>query len=153
MPTTLDDAIERVQFCYPQIYYACHTRHVRKKSNALHVSARDSEMLVHLDRVRPTTVTSLASHMDLSASTVSEAIAKLESHGYVVKHRGTSDRRQVGLVLTAKGVDTVRATSVLEARKLRAVLGALSPRDLRRTVAGLVSLADACRRLPSKRRR
>jgi hypothetical protein len=24
---TVDHAVERVQFAYPQIYYACHTRH------------------------------------------------------------------------------------------------------------------------------
>ena len=153
MTTTLDQAIERVQFCFPQIYYACHTRHERRKSGALHVSTRDSEMLVHLDRDRPTTVTSLARHMDLSASTVSEAISKLEMHGYLHKSRAGRDRRQVGLVLTAKGAEAVGATSVLERRKLRAVLASLSRPDLARVVNGLGRLADACRDLPSKRRR
>ena len=152
MTTRLDQAIERIQFCYPQIYYACHTRHERRKSSAVHLSTRDSEMLVHLDRDRPTSLTSLARHMDLSASTVSEAISKLGMHGYLHKSRGR-DRRQVGLVLTAKGVEAVRATSVLESRKLRAVLAGLSKPDLARVVGGLGRLAEACRELPSKRRR
>ena len=74
---TLDQATERIQFCYPQVYYACHTRHARARSTAAHLSMRDSEILVHLDRSTPLTLTELASHMDLARSTLSEAVSKL----------------------------------------------------------------------------
>ena len=93
---TIAEAIERIQFAYPQIYYACHTRHARRRSTAHHVSGRDSEILVHLDRAAPTSLSALARHMDLSLSTLSEAITKLTAHGYVVKTPGRAgDRRQV----------------------------------------------------------
>ena len=48
---TLDQAIERIQFCYPQVYYACHTRHVRARSTAAHLSMRDSEIYNPIFRV------------------------------------------------------------------------------------------------------
>ena len=142
---TTDQAIERIQFCYPQVYYACHTRHVRRRSDAGHLSPRDSQILVHLDRQTPMTLTTLARHMALSASTLSEAIAGLVDHGYVSKASGPDgDRRRVGLVLTPRGVDAVRASSVLEAARLRAVLARLSKKDVAIVVDGLTRLARAC---------
>jgi len=142
----IDDAITAVQFCYPQIYYACHTRHERKRSSAYRLSRRDAELLVHLSPASPTSLTELADHMDLAASTLSEAVAKLETLGYLQKSQPRGgDRRRVGIVLTKKGVDAVRATSVLEPARLRAVLGRLSDRDLAAVTNGLRLLARACR--------
>lgn len=144
---TLERAVERLQFCYPQVYYACHTRHERQRSDASHLSARDSAILVHLDRATPLTLSELAAHMDLSRSTLSEAITRLAAFGYIArKAHATRDRRHVGLVLTQKGVDAVRSASVLEARRLRTVLSTLSRSDLEHVVNGLEMLARACRR-------
>ena len=143
---TLDHAIERIQFCYPQVYYACHTRHDRSRSSASHLSARDSEILVHLDRSTPITLTELASHMDLARSTLSEAVSKLEKFGYLEKASRGADRRHIGIVLSRKGVEAVRQTSVLEHRRLHAALSRLSRADLSAVIAGLETLARACRR-------
>jgi DNA-binding MarR family transcriptional regulator len=145
---TLDAAVALVQFAYPQIYYACHTQHRRERTNAVHLSARDSEILVHLDRRVPRTLGELARHMDLAASTLSEAIAELVEHGYVHKQTGAGDRRRVGLLLSAKGADAVRAASVLDADRLGAILGTLSVRDRTKVVDGLRVLARACRPRP-----
>jgi DNA-binding MarR family transcriptional regulator len=143
---TIDTAISLVQFCYPQVYYACHTRHERKRSSALRLSRRDSELLVHLDRSRPAALTDVARHMDLAPSTVSEAVTKLEALGYLQKApASTGDRRRIGLVLTAKGVEAVHATSVLEPARLRGVLKRLSKRQLAAVTDGLTILAEACR--------
>jgi DNA-binding MarR family transcriptional regulator len=142
---TTDQAIERIQFCYPRVYYACHTRHVRRRSSDVHLSWRDSEVLVHLDRKTPMTLTTLARHMALSPSTLSAAIAKLESYGYVSKAVASGgDRRRISLLLTPKGVAAVRATSVLEADRLRAVLMRLTRKDRDVVVDGLTRLAAAC---------
>jgi DNA-binding MarR family transcriptional regulator len=146
-PVTTDEAIERIQFAYPQIYYACHTRHGRRQTTSARVSASDAQLLVHLDRRDGTRVSELASHMGLSRSTVSEAVSRLSGMGYVTKTReGERDGRLVRLRLTPAGVAAVRAVSVLEARRLRRVLGALSLGDVKRAVAGLAMLAEACRR-------
>ena len=142
---TLSQAVERIQLCYPQIYYACHTRHARRRSNPFRLSTRDSDILVHLDTAAPTSLVVLARHMDLAASTVSEAITRLEDFGYVTKAPGLGDRRRVGIMLTAKGATAIRATSVLEARRLAEVLGRLSRADLNVVTAGLGLLAGACR--------
>lgn len=144
---TIQEAIERIQFSYPQIYYACHTRHQRRRSNAFRLSTRDAEILIHLDRSVPTTLSALAGHMDLAASTLSEAISRLVRHGYVLKSVAQRpDRRRVGLVLSPRGMEAVLATSVLEPRRLEAVLDRLTKRELATVVDGLSLLARACRR-------
>lgn len=151
---TIDRAIERIQFCYPQVYYACHTRHDRARSSEKRLSARDSQILVHLDGHAGLTLSDLAAHMDLSRSTLSEALTKLERFGYVAKAaHAARDRRHIGLTLTRKGAAAVRAGSVLEARRLRAVLSTVSARQLDAVVAGLETLARACRPAAGARRR
>lgn len=146
---TLDEAVERVQFAYPQIYYACHTRHGRRRSNPFRLSHTDAELLVHIDREDGSLVSSLAGHLSLSRSTVSAALTRLASLGYVVKEKVSGgDRREVRMRLTPSGVSAVRATSVLEAWRLRAVLGRLSRADRLRIVEGLGRLARSCRATP-----
>jgi DNA-binding MarR family transcriptional regulator len=143
---TLNQAVEHVQFCYPQIYYACHTRHERRRTGAGQLSGRDSQVLIHLDRTQPTTLTALARHMGLSPSTLSETVARLQQYGYLVKVTGDNgDRRQVAITLTRKGVDAVLASSVLEPARLRDALGRLSRRDLESVVDGLRNLARVAR--------
>jgi DNA-binding MarR family transcriptional regulator len=142
---TLDKAVERVQFAFPQIYYACHTRHTRRRSNDHHVSTRDSALLVHLDCDAATTVSELARHMDLARSTVSEALTRLESLGYVRKGAPGADRRHVGVTLSETGVAAVRGSSVLEPRRLRRALRPMSAAGRERAIAGLCALARACR--------
>jgi DNA-binding MarR family transcriptional regulator len=149
---TVDHAIERIQFCYPQVYYACHTRHARARSDQSHLSTRDSEILVHLETTTPLTLTKLADHMDLSRSTLSEAVSKLEAFGYVEKASRGRDRRQVAIVLTSKGVDAVRRTSVLESKRLHAVLAQLSKSERAAIVGGLETLARACRQAVKPKR-
>jgi DNA-binding MarR family transcriptional regulator len=144
---TIDHGVERIQFAYPQIYYACHTRHERKKSTIDQLSMRDSEILVHLDRHVPMRLTDLARHMDLSASTLSEAVKHLVTYGYVDKLASEpGDRRAIGLKLSLKGVASVRATSVLEATRIETVLRRMPPVDRAKAIDGLTLLANACRR-------
>ena len=143
---TLHDAIESIQFAYPQVYFACHTRHQRGRTHDHRLSPRDSQVLVHLDRRQPASLTPLARHLGLAASTLSEAITRLERFGYVVKSAAAGrDRRHVGIVLTRKGADAVLANSVLERARLRNVLRRLPPRDLIAVVDGLGLLASVCR--------
>lgn len=143
---TVSEASDRIQFAYPQVYYACHTRHVRRRSGPAAVSTRDSEILVHLDPTRPTTLGELAGHMDLAKSTLSEALKKLEALGHVRKTgRVDGKRREVGIVLTPRGVSAVRASSVLDPGRLQAALSRLSSRQRASAIKGLVILAEACR--------
>lgn len=144
---TLDQTVEQVQLTYPQVYYACHTRHQRKRTTDHRLSARDSAILAHCSTERAQVPAQLARHLAVARSTLSEAIKKLVLSGYlrrIADERG--DGRQVGILLTAKGLRAVRETSVLESERLAAVLRCASPSDRVAIAEGLSKLADACRR-------
>jgi DNA-binding MarR family transcriptional regulator len=144
---TIDQAIQVVQVSYPQVYLACHTRHQRKRSTDHHLSARDAAILAHLDVERPTLPSRLAAHLNVSRSTVSEALKRLTALGFIVRAPASGDRRASGAVLSPKGLRAIRDTSVLETRQLRAALE-LATRDERVAIAhGITRLAAVCRRL------
>jgi DNA-binding MarR family transcriptional regulator len=132
-----------VQTAYPQIYFACHTRHVRRASTATQLSATDSTLLAHLDEdwaVRPT---ALADHLGLAASTLSAAIARLNALGYVVQRRDTRDGRAIDLRLSAKGAAAMQASSVLDSARVKRMLNTLKAADRKRALEGLALLAKA----------
>lgn len=95
--------VRLVQIAYPQIYFACHTRHVRRRSTATRLSATDSTLLAHLDEDQPVRPTALAKHLGLAASTLSAAVARLASLGYIVQRRDGKDGRAIDLRLSEKG--------------------------------------------------
>jgi MarR family transcriptional regulator, organic hydroperoxide resistance regulator len=144
---SLERTLQIIQFAYPQIYLACHTRHQRKRSSAHQLSARDSSILAHLDQRQATTPAALASHLNVARSTLSEALKRLSALGYTEHMPRISTngvRGGVGILLTAKGVAAIRETSVLEAPRLRAVLERLSPTELRTVSRAMSALAAAC---------
>src|SRR4029453_11820856 len=105
--------VRLVQVAYPQIYFACHTRHIRRASTGIRLSAADSTLLAHLDEEHATRPTALARHLGLAASTLSAAIARLAKLGYVTLNRAAKDGRAVDLRLAAKGASAMQASSVL----------------------------------------
>ena len=144
---TIDQAVETVQLTYPQIYYVCHTRHQRKRSTEHALSARDSAILAHCSAETPIVPALLARHLSVAASTLSEAIKKLEQTGFVRRVASVDgDGRQRGILLTTKGLRAIRETTVLESDRLAAVLEGASPSDRDAIAEGLTKLAQACRR-------
>jgi len=135
--------VRAVQRAYPQIYLACHVDHVRTKSNRHHLSAHDSTLLAHLDESRATTAGDLARHLGVAASTLSAALARLEKLGHLTRTPARRDRRRIELRLTVQGAEAMAETSVLDRRRVAAVVGELSPREQKRAVAGLALLARA----------
>jgi DNA-binding MarR family transcriptional regulator len=144
MPVS-DRDVREVQAGYPQIYLACHTRHIRRRSTAARLSATDSSLLAHLDEAEPVRPTVLAKHLGVAASTLSAAIARLTTHGYIIQRRDAMDKRAVDLLLSAKGVQAMQATSVLEAPRVRRMLEQLTAAERRRALDGLALLARAAR--------
>jgi DNA-binding MarR family transcriptional regulator len=132
-----------VQTCYPQIYLACHTRHVRAASSPHRLSARDSSLLAHLDEQRPVAPSELARHLGVGASTMSAAVKRLVRLGYIEQDRHPGDGRRVRLCLTKKGASAMRDASVLDAGRVRRVLARLTPADRRAALIGLALLARA----------
>lgn len=64
----MQEFIRRIQRSYPQIYGACHVRHVRAATTEHGVSARDSAILAHFDEHRPLRAADLAAHLGKTES-------------------------------------------------------------------------------------
>ena len=126
LPTMSAADVRTVQTCYPQIYLACHTRHVRAASSAHKLSARDSSLLSHLDEKVPVPPAALARHLGVSPSTLSAAVKRL-------------------VKLANKGAAAMRATSVLDAVRVQRLLAALTVAERRKALEGLALLARAAR--------
>ena len=144
MPVTNRD-VRLVQVAYPQIYFACHTRHIRRASTATRLSAADSTLLAHLDEDRATRPTELAKHLSLAASTLSAAINRLGKLGYVSSGKALSDGRAVDLRLTATGAAAMQASSVLDAALIAKMLAQLSSTERNRALEGIGLLAKGAR--------
>ena len=141
------EGIEAIQRCYPQIYLACHVDHIRAASTVHRLSARDSSLLVHLSPTEPLSPGDLAAHMGIGASTLSAAIRRLATLGYLRREPNTNDRRAAGLTLTSQGAKAMAATSVLDARRVRALLSLLKSDERKRALEGMELLAEAARKL------
>jgi DNA-binding MarR family transcriptional regulator len=139
-----------VQRSYPQIYLACHTRHVRRRANAAGLTAQESSLLAHLDQTRPTRAATLARHLGVGASTLSAAIKRLTTLGYISRDRDSGDARAVALRLSAQGARAMQAGSVLDSRLVAAMLSHLSTEQRARAIEGLRLLAQAALRMPRR---
>jgi DNA-binding MarR family transcriptional regulator len=137
------EAMTAVMTLYPRIYFACHTRHVRDPQSQRLLSRHQASILDHLDELEPTTVMGLAGHMGVTAATMSLSIDRLERKGYVVRLRDAKDRRRVHVRLTTAGVRVREASSVLDPRRVEALVARLSDDDRTRAVEGLALLARA----------
>ncbi len=135
--------MDTVLRCYPQIYFACHRRHVRDESTGRELSAHQASVLDHLDDIEPTSLLDLAKHMGVTPSTMSLTIDRLERGEYVKRERSRTDRRCVELRLTPSGVRVKRQQKVLEPELVAAVLGRLDPTRRRQALDGLALLAEA----------
>jgi DNA-binding MarR family transcriptional regulator len=139
----LDADVRTLLDAYPRIYFACHRRHVRDPKSGAVLSAHQASILDHLDTIDPTTLSELAAHMGVTASTMSIAIDRLERQGYAVRARDAGDGRRVNLRLTEAGARIKQAQSVLDPEHVRALLRQLSPAERADGLRGLTILARA----------
>ncbi len=146
-----DKAVLEIQRLYPQIYLACHVDHVRASSTEWRLSSRDSSILAHLDSERGMSPKALAAHLNVAASTLSAAIAKLVELGYISSDPPQSDKRQRELRLTPKGEDAMAGTSVLAAERVAALLERLGDEERETALQGLRLLARAARELEERK--
>jgi DNA-binding MarR family transcriptional regulator len=142
-----DNDVYEVQRLYPQIFVACHTDHVRAVSTKWRVSSQDASILVHLDREFGLSPRALAGHLGVAPSTLSAAIARLSKLGYLTSKPNEKDRRKRELRLTVRGAEAISSTSVLDAKRVRAMLSKLRPGERKEALRGLALLAQAARRL------
>jgi DNA-binding MarR family transcriptional regulator len=135
--------VDTVLRCYPQIYFACHRRHVRDDVSQVLLSAHQASVLDHLDDIEGTSLLALARHMGVTASTMSLMVDRLERGGYVTRERSTKDGRRVDLRLTVSGVGIKKQQKVLEPELIAAMLEHLEPVRRQQALHGLELLAEA----------
>ncbi|PYJ90648.1 MAG: hypothetical protein DME70_00160, partial [Verrucomicrobia bacterium] len=111
-----------LQRLFPQIYLACHVDHVRRKSTIFGLTSKESHLLTHLDKAQSTTARDLADHVGVASSTLSAALKRLSTLGYVTKKPSPKDRRISLLRLTNKGEVALAATACLQTDRVRALL-------------------------------
>jgi DNA-binding MarR family transcriptional regulator len=145
------DQVRQLMSFYPQIYFACHTRHVRDPRTQRVLSAHQASVLDHLDEIEPTNLRTLAEHMGVTASTMSITVDRLVRQRYVVRKRGAHDGRQVRLLLTRAGVRIKSEKSVLDPGLVKNVLAQLPLQERRRALEGLALLAQASHRAMAQR--
>jgi DNA-binding MarR family transcriptional regulator len=139
----LTEAARQLLTLYPQIYFACHTRHVRDPQSQRLLSRHQASVLDHLDELDPMTVNDLARHMGVTPATMSLAIDRLERKGYVARTRDGADRRRVHVRLTSAGVRIKQASSVLDPGRVESLLSRLTEREREAAIRGLALLATA----------
>jgi DNA-binding MarR family transcriptional regulator len=135
--------VDLVLRCYPQIYFACHKRHVRDPATQVVISSHQASVLDHLDDIEATSLFDLARHMGVTASTMSITVDRLVRGGYVVRERSTEDRRRLDLRLTPAGLRIKGQQKVLEPELVAAVLARLDNRKRKQALRGLKLLAEA----------
>jgi len=141
--------VETVLRCYPQIYFACHRRHVRDDQTGEVMSSHQASVLDHLDEREGPALFDLARHMGVTASTMSLTVDRLVRGGWVVRERSREDARRVDLRLTEAGVRIKRQQKVLEPALVSAVLERLDERKRKQALRGLEILAEASREVAS----
>jgi DNA-binding MarR family transcriptional regulator len=139
--------VQTILRCYPQIYFACHCRHVRDAKTSAQLSSHQASVLDHLDDVDGTSLLALAQHMGVTASTMSLMVDRLERGGYVRRERSPQDGRRVDLRLTAAGVGVKRQQKVLEPELIAAMLRHLDPVPRQQALRGLELLAEAAKKM------
>jgi DNA-binding MarR family transcriptional regulator len=139
--------VETVLRCYPQIYFACHRRHVRDEKTGQVMSQNQASILDHLDDTEGTTLFDLARHMGVTASTMSLTVDRLERGGWVKRERSKQDARRVELRLTDDGVRIKKQRKVLEPALVDAMLARLEDGKRKKALRGLELLAEASREL------
>ena len=135
--------LHAVLSAYPRIHFACHPRHVREPDAEGGVTAKQADILAHLDDVDPAMVGELADHLGVTDSTMSLNLTRLEDAGYVRRDRDPADRRVMNVRLTEAGVAVRDARRMLDPLRVDAMLRLLSVEERERAVEGLRLLARA----------
>jgi DNA-binding MarR family transcriptional regulator len=151
MSTVTSEEVEALLEAYPQIFLACHRRHVLDPVSDRELSRNQVDILQHLDSIEPTSVGELAEHMGVSISTMSLNASRLERDGYLFRSRDAEDGRVVHLRLTGAGERVREADEVLDPDRVAVLLEGLSREERARGLAGLTLLAAAARSMEPRR--
>lgn len=142
----MDEELLAVLRAYPQIYLACHVEHRTRASSPSGLTSRDAGLLAHVDEPDGSSPAALARHLGVAPSTLSAALARLEGQGLLTLEPQQGDARRRRVRLTEAGRAALAAGSVLDPKRLAAVLALLPAGTRRRAVEGMTALAAAARK-------
>lgn len=143
----IDNDVASIQACFPEVYFACHTRHATQSDSPPGLTQRDGTLLAHIAGLEPVESGDLSHHLGRAKSTLSAAIKKLAKMGLITASSPAADARRKVLAVTAAGRACIAKSSVLETPRLKAALRSMPQRDRQTAVEGLRLLAAACRQL------
>lgn len=147
----LNHYMQRLFRAYPKIYLACHRQHLRDDANGRLLTAHMASILEHLDPHHSRTISEMARHRNVTESTMSLQISKLEELGYVRRLRDSTDSRRIGVRLTSTGAHVREQNSVLDPDLAREMLLLLGGEERETGLRGLELLGHAAERLMQKR--
>jgi DNA-binding MarR family transcriptional regulator len=99
--------------------------------------------LVVLSTRGPQTVTALAEHLDVHASTMTRMCTRLVSRGLVVRVPSAIDRREVVITLSVAGTELVGSVMQNRRREFDAIVGRMSEVEQRAVIGALEAFAAA----------
>lgn len=112
---------------------------VWQRAYARGLSPMQAQLLLHIcGQVHPPRVGDLAAEFDVTAATVSDALAALRRKGFVTREQGTADRRSFVFAITAAGADLTGELS----RWAEPIVGHLSTVDRNAKAAALALVLD-----------
>jgi len=149
---SLTDQIAVFLRSYPQIYFACHRRHVRDETTQRTLTLKQASILDHLHTGEPTNLLSLARHMRVTPSTMSLNVDRLEHAGYVRRDRDRLDARRVELRLTRAGDRLKQQQKLLDPELVATLLNRLNGADRAIALQGLELLAQAAAEMVAARK-
>jgi len=123
-------------------------RELRWESAEIGVSSADAMVLFDLRRHPGAGVSDLAQMAQIARSVISERVKRLQAQGFIERDAvARTDRRRVGLAVTAAGHEALQAMSRIRRDRIAARLASLSEADR----AAIEHAVDALDRLPQWR--
>lgn len=143
--------MNRVLQSYPKIYLACHVQHIRDDESGKAFSPHLASILDHISGDTPPSISELARHLDVTESTMSIQLTKLQRAGYVRRIHDERDRRRVCVRLTGHGRRVRQQNTVLDPDLVMEMISLLKPGETEAALHGLELLAAAAERLMNNR--
>ena len=115
---------------------------VMKKSKAQNLSVTEIHTLEAIGRGEAKTMTHVADALKINVSTLTAAINKLVTKGYVDRFRIPEDRRIVKVALTEAGERAVREHEAFHFVFVKEALSQLSPEETERLIESLENVHE-----------
>ena len=135
--------VNRLMYFYPKVFLACRKRQFTEKKSGVKLTARQLNILDHLDSRSSITLQHLAMHLGVTPSTMSLAIDRLAMLGFVTRQKDKEDRRKTNLTITPDGQAIRRSSTLLDPQLVEELLSGMKEDIRDQALTGLQELAAA----------